>query len=164
VLSFEDGCAVRDPLNTMPAANTYAVALRERFQAQLAMAAAAIAEPPAEPVPATEGDEESGFRAPDEEEAPERSIDVMEVFRRNAIDLLRKDATFVARVKSSGIPWKGVQAELLKHFPMDIADRDAQAYNLVPRALNEVLGAGKWGSQKRPKKSGVGETTWIVLK
>ena len=52
----------------------------------------------------------------------------------------------------------------MKHFPSDIADRNDQAYNLVPRALDEIFGKGAWRTEKRAKKTGPGETTWVVLK
>jgi hypothetical protein len=44
------------------------------------------------------------------------------------------------------------------------AFRNAQqlAYQNVPRVLDEMFGQGKWSTEKRPKKSGGGSTTWII--
>ena len=70
----------------------------------------------------------------------------------------------LSKIRGKGWTWMGIKVELAKHMPEDLADRDELAQNLVPRALDEVFGVGKWTKERRPKKSGVGEVVWIVVK
>jgi hypothetical protein len=55
---------------------------------------------------------------------------------------------------------------LEKALPKILDDRNKIAYDLVPQFLTETFGErGKgWDSEKWPKKSGTGTTTWLVLK
>jgi len=58
----------------------------------------------------------------------------------------------------------GVQSVLMDSLPtvIDTRERKEMAYRMVTRAMNEVFGEGNWASEKREKKSGPGQTTWLV--
>ena len=60
----------------------------------------------------------------------------------------------------------GIVHELEEALPNVLNDRNQIAYNLVPQFLNDTFGErGKgWDSEKRPKKTGSGTTTWVVIK
>ena len=81
-----------------------------------------------------------------------------------AIEALRSDQEFIERLRRFGVPWRGVQERLKEEFPHLIPDRDKMAYALVPKALDSVFGPQEkgWTTEKRPSKSGKGNTTWIV--
>jgi hypothetical protein len=71
--------------------------------------------------------------------------------KKDTMDWLRKD---------TGMPWRGVQEALKEGLPDSADDRDQLAYNLVPRALNEIFGAEKWESYKYPTT----RKTWVRRK
>jgi len=47
---------------------------------------------------------------------------------------------------------------------IDEEERKQIAYTIVPRTMDEIFGEGNWDTEKRPKKSGTGTTTWIIIK
>jgi hypothetical protein len=165
VLSFEDACKMRDPGYDKPGAPTYAAALRQRFQEQLAAAAGGTA-PESSTVgrPATVQEEETLRSADDENEPLRESVDALESYRRQAIERLRQDGVVRDKVQRGGIAYGGVVAEIEKHLPDVISEKNSFAYKLVPRALNEILGKDTWTTEKRPKKQGTGVTTWVISK
>ncbi len=166
VLSFEDSCEVRDPSYTKAAPPTYAATLRKRYQEQLAAAVVGAAAPGSAPAAAPE-DEGVPPRVDEENEPPhQRSIDALETYRQHAIKKLSEDGAFRQRVQSSGIPWRGVSSELERYLPAGMEDRNGFAHRLVPRALDEIFGKGKWDTAKRQRKGGSpGDmVTWVVLK
>jgi hypothetical protein len=59
----------------------------------------------------------------------------------------------------------GVQSPLKEALPDVLNDQERNdiAFKLVTRFLDETLGKKKWKTEKRPKVSGGGMTTWIVL-
>ena len=59
----------------------------------------------------------------------------------------------------------GVQTPLMEALPdiYDDQERNDIAFKLVTRFLDEAIGKNKWKTEKRPKVSGGGLTTWIVL-
>ena len=63
----------------------------------------------------------------------------------------------------AGIPWMRIQSRLAECVPDAIADRKDFAFKLMPRALDETFGKGRWAKEKRPKKTGLGDATWVVL-
>jgi hypothetical protein len=58
-----------------------------------------------------------------------------------------------------------VQASLQASLPEGaVADPRQWAYELVPAALDAVLGEGAWGTEKRPKKGDPARNvTWVIL-
>jgi hypothetical protein len=45
---------------------------------------------------------------------------------------------------------------------IDARERNQMAYNLVTRAMDEVVGVGSWKTEKRSRKTGPGLTTYVV--
>jgi Helicase HerA, central domain len=170
VLSFEQAYSARDPNYSLPGAKTFAQELKGRF---LAAISASRADAPASASPQTgtvSGDTDlSGSEAELDAggaatvDAPE---DVLATYTKGAIARVAKDTPFIDRVRTNGIPWMGIVDALEKALPSVLDNRNAIAYELVPQFLSETFGErGKgWDSEKRPKKSGSGTTTWVVLK
>lgn len=114
-LSFEKVFSMRDQSYNRPAGNTYAQILRSVFCVQN------------DPSAKMEGEEQS--------------FDVMANIEQQAIQALQADVGIQGKLKSTeGIPWYGVQQFLIDHLPEHLEDRRQFAYNLVPKALNAVLG------------------------
>lgn len=58
-----------------------------------------------------------------------------------------------------------VQTEIKNILPLTLSDREKVAYSFVVPVLNECLGEGEWGTEKRARRGGEGsDVTWIVLK
>ena len=83
-----------------------------------------------------------------------------------AIEAFEADQAFLERLQRHGMPWRGVQERLKEALPQDMARRDHIAYGLVPAAMNAVFGqqSARWDTEKRPSKSGSGQTTWIIVR
>jgi len=170
VLSFEQAYSARDPQYNSPAAATFARELKGRFQAAISASRAATPSTPQQtktPSP-THGDlfgldSDAGTEEQRGSDTPE---DVFATHTRAAIKKVATDKQFIDRVRSLGIPWMGIIDALEKALPELLDDRNTIAYNLVPQFLEETFGErGKgWDSEKRPKKSGSGTTTWVVVK
>lgn len=97
--------------------------------------------------------------------APE-PIDLLSKYTAQAIASLRADGKTLDLLKSQGVPWMAVLSVLEKALPLviDKAERNRMAYDMVPGAMNEILGIDSWQTEKRPRKSGTGTTTYICLK
>jgi hypothetical protein len=82
-----------------------------------------------------------------------------------AIEALRSDGRFLEKLQRYGVPWRGVQELLKQELPDLLSDRDRIAYRLVPKAMDAVFGQQEtaWKTERRPSKSGSGDTTWIVI-
>ena len=59
-----------------------------------------------------------------------------------------------------GIPWGGIIAALKEGLPDTIDDRGQLAYDLVPRALDEIFGLGRWETYKHQST----KKTWVRRK
>lgn len=160
VLSFEDSCPVRDPQHKRGAGTTFAAKLRSQFEkqveevAQLVTPEHLIGEPEVS---------QGGESEPSAEQV-ERPIDILEAFSRRAIAALDTDPEFQSRWASKGAaPWMAFQKAIERNLPETMSDRGDRAYQLVPRALDQRYGKGQWKKEKRPSKSGGGETAWVVF-
>jgi hypothetical protein len=163
VLSFEGQYKAQDPQYSRPGVKTAAEELRQRFATALASARGVqlevlpggkISPPPAAPL------------APRDEEAePDEEQDALGSYEEAAIKAFRSDGQFIEKLQRNGMPWRGVQERLKEALPDVLSDRDKIAFGLVPKAMNAVFGKqnAAWKSQKRPRKSGSGFTTWIVI-
>lgn len=82
-----------------------------------------------------------------------------------AISAFRTDTELLQRMRNGGVPWRAVQESLKSGLSDEIPDRNNVAYRLVPRAMDSVFGSQNyaWKTEKRPARSGPGDTTWIVL-
>jgi hypothetical protein len=148
VLSFEHANAARDLQYDGNAVECYAASMRTQLEREVADAVERIGHAPsAGPTPETE-----------------QPVDADEAFKLSAIEMLRRDATTLERIKRAGMPWMGIQEVLRRAAPDSVSDPRQWAYELVPRALNDVLGPGTWKRERRDKKSGTGTTTWIVIR
>lgn len=176
VLSFESAYNAIDPEYNKPHANTFAAALKKRFAAAIA-AAHAVAPTPStvggesanEPSgPPLEADSGFGVAGGGEAETPEvvdSSGDVLAAYTAAAIQKVTGNSELMGRIMSEkGIPWMGVQTPLQEALPdiLEETERKDIAYGLVRRFLDEAIGHGKWHTEKRPKVSGSGVTTWII--
>jgi hypothetical protein len=175
-LSFEVSYSARDSEYKMPAAKTFAQELKKRFLAAIAASRAdapSTLSPPAM-IPAAQfglfGDDiesdnagDSSSNTVDTVDPPE---DVFATYQKAAIKRVADDKPFIARIRASGIPWMGIVDALGKALPDVLNDRNGIAYNLVPQFLNETFGERSkgWDTEKRPKKTGTGTTTWVILK
>lgn len=181
VLSFENAYKAADPAYNKPPVSTFAAALKKRFAAAIA-AAQAVVPPVIVPQPSSVGDDtdhDSSRPAPEpdggfgvvgggEAETPavvDSPGDVLAAYTSAAIQEVTSNGELMGKIRSErGIPWMGVQTPLQEALPdvLDDAERKNIAYGLVVRFLNEAIGQGKWRTEKRPRVSGSGMTTWII--
>jgi hypothetical protein len=159
VLSFEALYQPIDPTYSHSEADTVAREIRRRFEH--AIQESQISASPQgksenldvhEPLPVA-GDVHS-------DEAP----DAFETYVLSAIQKLKVDTSTINKLKTQGMPWKGIQVKLVESLPDVISDRDQFAYSIVSRAMNSIFGEGRWDTERRPSKSGSGTTSWIVVK
>ncbi len=162
VLSFEDSCTVRDPQYKLDSGKTFASKLREQFEREVEEVAKLVA--PSSSVPTAEEHEAQGEPAAEPGEQVQQPIDILEAFSRRAIQGLKTDPEFQTKWAAKGAaPWMAFQSALQRSLPQTMSDRKQRAFELVPRALNELYGEGNWKKEKRPRAGGPGDTTWIVF-
>jgi DNA helicase HerA-like ATPase len=178
VLSFEQAVKVRDQDYGLPAADTYALKLRKRFEDALSTSRKAA--PATRAAPSGEGGSLAGgaeplFHEPPVDEpievqdgasAHDEPVDALETYVAAAIARLEQNKSVLDRIRKNGIPWMGVQSPLMDALPaevMDQAERKNIAYANVPRAMSQIFGEGRWKTERRQKVSGEGTTAWIVL-
>lgn len=159
VLSFEDQYKARDPEYQSGHAETAAVNLRERFASALSSALGSGKREPQRGVR-----QQIGTNT-EEAEEPDTETDVLGSYEDAAIGAFRNDEEFLNRLRNTGMPWKGVLERLKDELPEIMSDREQIAYGLVPKAMTEVFGlqGTGWDTEKRPRKSGSGNTTWIIV-
>lgn len=182
VLSFEQAHKAIDLTFNKPAVNTFARTLKTKFSAAMNAAHAATpvvvvapkvmdtdAAPEGLAYGEAEGDGGFGVEGGGEAETPvaiDTPPDVLATYTAAAIHTVKGNVELIGRIKSEkGIPWMGVQTPLKEALPdvLDDQERRDIAFRLVPRFLDEVIGQKKWRTEKRPKASGSGATTWIGL-
>jgi hypothetical protein len=172
VLSFEEAYSTRDPKYDQPRAKTFSEELKKRFGAAISAsrAKAPASTDPHMVTPITSGslfDTESrddGEAVSPEvitDDAPE---DVLSTYSRAAITTVAQNKAVIDRIKTNGMPWKGVMDALEHALPDVLDERDKIAYDLVRQFMDEVFGLDKWQTERRPSRSGPGMTTWVVLK
>jgi hypothetical protein len=142
-----------------PAAATAAQRLREKFASALVAARKAGADIAAPEVHPEVADSDEEPLEPDTE------TDVLANYEAAAIEAFRRDAEFLERLRERGAPWKRVAVRLEEELPDFMTDREKLAYTLVAKAMTAVFGeqGSGWKTERRPKKSGPGLTTWVVL-
>ncbi len=154
VLSFEAMYERRDKRYNGTAIQTYARALHDRFKTRPAeVAVTASAAPVTTP---RDIDVETPRKVTDE------SVDVFRLRQDEAISALRQNDEFVSSIRATGIPWGKLIGILKDALPETMDDRDSVAYNLVPQALNTILGPQneRWATERR----GVKNTLFVVKK
>jgi hypothetical protein len=160
ILSFEALYGMRDTNYNLPPANTFALQMIKEFSSATGIANADIERVNSERSQAgADLGEESAAGAPD-------PIDLLGKYTAQAIAALKGDTKTLNQLKTQGIPWMAILAVLEKALPpvIDQKERNRMAYEMVPTAIDEIFGTGTWQTEKRPRKSGTGTTTYICLK
>lgn len=94
-------------------------------------------------IPWTESENESedlGFDGLFPEDELAGKPDVKETFEGNAIQALKAAGDLLQRIENGGVAYGTVKAFLKDKLPETMEDRDQLAYDLVPKALNEIFG------------------------
>ena len=149
--SFEKLFSMRDPGYDQSAALTYARTLCDTFSGFKQV------HPTSD---APDSDDNIAIRLPDTDGT--EPIDVMANIERKAIEALRSHSETQSKMKAGGTPWMAVQTVLIDALPEQMDDRNQFAYNLVPKALNEIFGTQEqgWESFKHPNSG----KTWVRCK
>jgi DNA helicase HerA-like ATPase len=140
VLSFSHLYKTLDATYDRPAVSAYASELRKRFQVEAS----------SEVIVGADFDIEN-----DRVVVDQRGDDLFRQFQKQAIKALARNEAFLQSIESSGIPWGVVIGMLKEALPRTLTDRDSIAYNLVPDAMNEILGPKDraWTTERRGPKS-----------
>lgn len=158
VMSFEELYRVRDPSYNLPAANTFVRELRTKFRKAIRdVKETVVTYPDSAP---------TVIRSEDmTEEENTETIDLMETYIKNAIEAFKSDEIIIGEIKSKGKPWYGVQVRISQLLPEVIEEKERLqiAYNIVRKTLDATFGNENWHTEKRPKKNGLGTTSWIIV-
>ena len=150
VRSFEQQFPMRDPDYNRAAGNTVARSIRSSVSPTVVPA-----QVPEEPLELSEEQET--------ERVFETVPDAKQTMERQAIDGVRGNASTMAKITSEeGMPWYGFQVALKDCLP-DIDDRSQFAFNLVPRALSEILGGAQGEAWETYTNSRTGKR-WVRRK
>lgn len=159
VLSFESIYKTRDPNYNLPTVKTFATEMLARFSSSTGIQSTDIERTASER-------SQAGADVREETVGVPEPIDALRKYTSEAIASLREDSKTVEALKSQGVPWMAVLSVLEKALPdvIDKTERNRMAFDMVPGALDEILGKGSWQTEKRPRKSGTGTTTYICMK
>jgi hypothetical protein len=160
VMSFEAQYKTRDPKYKSGPTKTAASILRKEFKEALNKSLASKND--------TSSEKRTGSGSPsppsDVKQVAETE-DVLEIHIQSAIQSLKNDSSFVSKLETHGVTWRGVLEEIKKRLPDLLSDRENIAYHNVRRALNHIFGENGWDTERRPSRSQPGETTlWVVKK
>lgn len=161
VLSFEKMFETRDPSYDRVPAHTFASIVRGDFAAAMGGTEAVTATPSYE---VAEEEASSYAGSGDEGEGgPAVSVDVRETNARAAILALAGDGPLMARVRADGAKWWDVQRALANALPdvMTWEQRKELAFDLMRRALDELLGEGAWETYHPPLGDGTRDKAWV---
>jgi hypothetical protein len=89
-------------------------------------------------------------------QANSENVDVLEIYKRRAIDALKTDTATLQKMRSSeGVSFGHIVGLLEKHFPDEFQDRNKIAYTTVPQALTEIFGrqGDGWHSYRNAQKN-----------
>ena len=150
---------MRDPDYELPAADTFAQQLKNRFQSVIPsrrQESESISET-LSTIDVIEGTNSELGTEP---------VDIYESYTVSAIAAVKNNVILMSKIRNNGIPWYGFQVELMNALPnvIDESERRSMAYSIVPRAMNEIFGDGNWETEKRDKVTGSGTTTWLVIR
>jgi len=137
VLSFGRLYQAIDPNYSKPSVETYASNLRVRYAVD------------------TESEISATDIDTDHRILPVGKNDPFRANQTRAIEELSRNDRFREKIESSGIPWGAVIGLLKDSLPTSLEDRDSIAYNLVPVAMNSILGPKDkaWVTERRGPKS-----------
>ncbi len=162
VLSFEKMFETRDPNYDAAPPETYGSRLRDEYAKLLD--GLFIQEERSDYA----SDEDSADISEADSGPKPPQVDVREVQVTAAIAALRDDADLVARMRTAdGVRWWDVQLKLKNALPSDVMpeqERHRLAYEITPRALNEVLVEGAWESYHPTLPDGSRDKAWVRAK
>jgi hypothetical protein len=141
------------PLDTSynkPAVKTFADQLKAEFQAVTGRPADSTPKPTA-PNHKNELKDNTSPKTGHEDE----TVDVLEQIETAAIDALQKNKLLINKIEGEGAAWGSVKAFFLEVLPKNIDDRDAMAYRLVAKAMDNIYGPQKtaWHTFKQDRKT-----------
>ncbi len=158
VLSFEDMYDLQDPQYNKGEINTYAKKMSDKFSDEMRKMAGK---------PSTEEEQETSGESESNEDG--EKIDVLELYVREAVRVMKSDSDFMKKITEKGIPWRGVVSKIEDVLVnvTDSTERNQQAYNLVPTVMDALSGGkkgDKWVTEKRESKTDPGKkTSWIKM-
>jgi hypothetical protein len=160
-LSFEKMFPPLDPLYTMPAAETFARALRDRFAGTLQETVLAN-QARAETLHISSNGSEQITDDSLLTDTDDDSIDVLAAIEDEAIARLRDNVALIQKIAQDGAAWGALKAFFIGILPPTLDDRDSIAYQLVSKALNRIFGqqGDAWHTFKRPREDG-SSTTYV---
>ena len=130
VLSFEHMYKALDREHTREVPATFAQTLKARFHQILEERLERPADPPSLMT-------EEAISNNDVETEP---VDVLALYKKKAIEALRKDTSLMGQIRGNGLPWGVVAGFLEEKLPNTLEDRKKIARNLVDEALDQILG------------------------
>lgn len=172
---FEEIYKPLDPNYDRAPADTYARKLRERFDGvaaaavKAASAAVSLTSPAivgdggtlsvAENVPAVLLDGGDMRVEPPVDEDETEQPDVYAAIESQAIERLREDDEYMARLRDHGVAWGSLKAFFLDVLPEELDDRNGLAYRLVAKAMQRLFGTQDvdWHTFKHPERA----TTYV---
>lgn len=158
VHSFEQAFAVRDPRYTQPPGNTFSKALLDQFRTPTRTTPTAPANTPVtRPTsPTAQGEEPPAAPSRDLFGESDSPRDILAEAEHRAAEALQRDAETLGRINGPGIAWGAMNAYVKRHLPEAMDDRDALAFQLVPKVLTRVF--GKQGQGWKTFKNDAGKT------
>jgi hypothetical protein len=170
VLDFESMYPPRDPSYDGNAADTFARELRAEFEQDLRAAGIPLADTEETPRGDRGGNRDGELVEDDHDRDQEgqldfggqvaaRGTDVLAGLERRAIASLAEDEDLMNRIRGEGVAWGALNAFMRDQLPNNMDGREGVAYNLVPKALNEIIGrqGEAWHTFKHPER----RTTYV---
>lgn len=163
VLSFEKMFSTRDPGYDSAPVGTFATRIREEFAEALGGGASVATATPAPEI----GEEEPGeYVAGENEGAAAPGVDVRETQVRRAIETISADTGLLEKVRSpAGAHWWDVQRALKAALPNVMPDQERHqlSYEITTRALDEIIGHGRWETYHPTLPDGTRDKAWVRM-
>ena len=153
VESFEERYVLRDPDYRQPAGVTFARLMKQSLglnvtDVERPPLAMTIGDTGTEGDPAVAAaDSEGGDSAGTDEHV--EPVDAMAIIEERAIEALRADVEMLAALRTeTGKPWGALNKFFANVLPSELDNVAKVAFNLVPKAMNELFGHGGWETYK----------------
>lgn len=156
VLSFEQMFPVLDPKYHKPAADTFASRLRNQFQNTLEQDTRRGRTTQKDRGKSTPEMNSTIEALQPPEVTDSESADILAIYEDKAVEALRAERDLLDKIRGEGVAWGALNAFFSKILPQTLDDRENFAYQLVPRALNIIVGPQNeaWHSFKKQTKDG----------
>lgn len=151
VESFENRYAPRDPEYRRPAATTFAHYMKQSIglnvvETERPPTPSEARDTATEPVVQRPGEHQ---RAVEEHAEP---VDAMAIIEERAIDAFRAETQLIdALMSEAGKPWGALNGFFRGVLPKELDNVSQVAFNLVPKALEEVFGRSGWETYKNDR-------------